>query len=42
MVAGARQRAVDDDQLLAEIGVVLDALYAHFSNDPPTTLRKNA
>lgn len=42
MLAGARQRAVDDDQLLAEIGVVLDALYAHFSNDPPTTDRKNA
>lgn len=42
MLAGARQRAVDDDQLLAEIGVVLDALYAHFSNEPPTTHRKNA
>lgn len=43
MLAGARQRAVDDDQLLAEIGVVLDALYAHFSNEPPTTThRKNA
>src|SRR5438445_502256 len=42
MLAGARQRAVDDDQLLAEIGVVLDALYAHFSNEPPTTDRKNA
>lgn len=42
MLAGARQRAVDDDQLLAEVGVVLDALYAHFSNEPPTTHRKNA
>jgi hypothetical protein len=42
MLAGARQRAVDDDQLLAEIGVVLDALYTHFSNEPPTTHRKNA
>jgi hypothetical protein len=34
MLAGARQRAVDDNQLLAEIGVVLDSLYAHFSNNP--------
>jgi len=32
MLAGARQRASNDDQLLAEIGVVLDSLYAHFSN----------
>jgi hypothetical protein len=31
MLAGARQRASNDDQLLAEIGVVLDSLYAHFS-----------
>ena len=31
MLAGARQRASKDDQLLAEIGVVLDFLYAHFS-----------
>lgn len=37
MLAGARQRTVDDDQLLAEIGVVLDSLYAHFSNDPQTS-----
>lgn len=36
MMAGARQRAINDDQLLAEIGVVLDSLYAHFSNDPQT------
>ena len=35
MLAGARQRVADDDQLLAEIGVVLDSLYAHFSNDAP-------
>ena len=34
MISGARQRAIDDDQLLAEIGVVLDSLYAYFSNDP--------
>ncbi|MES2105511.1 MAG: chromate resistance protein ChrB domain-containing protein [Pseudomonadota bacterium] len=36
MLSGARQRAADDDQLLAEIGVVLDSLHAHFSNDKPT------
>jgi hypothetical protein len=33
MLAGARQRVVNDDQLLAEIGVVLDSLYAHFSTN---------
>lgn len=33
MLSGARQRAKDDDQLLDEISLVLDALYAHFSND---------
>ncbi len=33
MMAGARQRAIDDDQLLAEISMALDSLYAHFSND---------
>ncbi|HEY8026711.1 MAG TPA: chromate resistance protein ChrB domain-containing protein [Burkholderiaceae bacterium] len=37
MLAGARQRTTGDDQLLDEIGGVLDSLYAHFSNDPPTT-----
>lgn len=31
MLAGARQRAADDDQLLSEIGTVLDSLYAYFS-----------
>lgn len=31
MLAGARQHAGDDDQLLATMGAVLDALYAHFS-----------
>lgn len=31
MLAGARKRLPDDDSLLAEIGVVLDSLYAHFS-----------
>ena len=37
MLAGARQRAQDDDQLLGEISVVLDSLYAHFSNDLQTS-----
>jgi hypothetical protein len=34
MLAGTRQRALDDDQLLVEIGAVLDALYTHFSTLP--------
>jgi hypothetical protein len=34
MLAGARQRAVDDDQLLDEMTLVLDSFYAHFSNGP--------
>jgi hypothetical protein len=34
MLSGARHRASDDDQLLAEISPVLDALYTHFFNDP--------
>lgn len=34
VLAGTRQRALDDEQLLAEIGTVLDALYTHFSNTP--------
>ena len=36
MLAGARQRVTDDDQLLQEIGLVLDSLYLHFSNNPQT------
>jgi len=40
MLAGARQRTTGDDQLLDEIGVVLDSLYTHFSNDPPTNPAK--
>ncbi|HXA48595.1 MAG TPA: chromate resistance protein ChrB domain-containing protein [Burkholderiaceae bacterium] len=40
MLAGARQRTAGDDQLLAEIGVVLDSLYAHFSIDPQTNPTK--
>jgi hypothetical protein len=31
--ARARQRTVEDNQLLEEIGMVLDSLYAHFSNN---------
>jgi len=34
MLSGARQRAKDDDQLLQEISLVLDALYQHFSSEP--------
>lgn len=41
MLAGARQRARDDDQLLGEISVVLDSLYAHFSSDLKTSEVKN-
>lgn len=40
MLAGARQRCADDDRLLAEMGVVLDSLYAHFSTAPSTTTPK--
>jgi hypothetical protein len=32
MLTGARTRLSDDDALLAEVGGVLDSLYAHFSN----------
>jgi hypothetical protein len=32
ILAGARERLADDDALLAEIGLVLDSLYAHFSS----------
>ena len=31
VLAGARERLDDDDALLAEIGTVLDSLYAHFA-----------
>ena len=31
VMAGARERLPDDDALLAEIGAVLDSLYAHFA-----------
>lgn len=35
MLAGARVRLPDDDALLAETGLVLDSLYAHFSANTP-------
>ena len=34
VMAGARERLDDDDALLAEMGTVLDSLYAHFGRDP--------
>ncbi|HZV65950.1 MAG TPA: chromate resistance protein ChrB domain-containing protein [Telluria sp.] len=34
MLAGARQRAADDDQLLTEMTLVLDSLHAHFASAP--------
>jgi len=37
MLAGARERLPDDDALLAEIGGVLDSLYAHFARDSART-----
>lgn len=40
MLAGSRQRCADDDGLLAEMGIVLDSLYAHFSTEPPSTTVK--
>jgi hypothetical protein len=33
MLAGVRQRATDDDQLLNEMSPVLEAMYTHFSTD---------
>ncbi len=33
ILAGARERLADDDALLAEIGLVLDSLHAHFLNN---------
>lgn len=40
MLAGARRRTADDDQLLSETSLVLDSLYAHFSNDTQNTPTK--
>jgi len=37
MMAGARQNARDDDDLLEKMSVVLDALYQHFSAVPPVS-----
>ena len=34
VLAGAREGAKDDDQLLDKISLVLDSLYTHFSRDP--------
>ena len=36
MLAGARGRTESDDQLLAEMSVVLDSLYTHFCSDRTT------
>jgi hypothetical protein len=36
MLAGLRQRARDDDDLLAHVTPILDGLYAHFSTRHPT------
>ncbi|HEY8710556.1 MAG TPA: chromate resistance protein ChrB domain-containing protein [Burkholderiaceae bacterium] len=33
VMAGARERLADDDALLAEMGTVLDSLYAHFEHE---------
>jgi hypothetical protein len=33
VMSGARERLTDDDELLAEMGTVLDSLYAHFQRD---------
>lgn len=40
MLAGVRQRAVDDDQLLGEVGPILDAFYAHFSSEKQSSQTK--
>jgi len=36
VLAGARERLPDDDALLAEIGAVLDSMYAHFQRGKPS------
>jgi hypothetical protein len=36
MLAGLRQHARDDDDLLAHVAPILDGLHAHFSNRQPT------
>jgi hypothetical protein len=37
VMAGARQRALDDDQLLDEMSRVLDSIYAHFASSTKNT-----
>ena len=37
VLSGVRQRAKDDDELLSELSLVLDALYTHFSRDPQSS-----
>jgi hypothetical protein len=34
MLGGVRQRSTDDDELLAEVSPILDALHLHFSSKP--------
>ena len=41
VMAGARERLRDDDALLAEIGAVLDSLYAHFASKGPANGRND-
>ena len=41
VMAGARERLRDDDALLAEIGTVLDSLYAHFASKGPANGRND-
>lgn len=36
ILAGARERAGDDDRLLADMSQVLDSLYAHFASGAPS------
>jgi hypothetical protein len=43
MLSGARRRVKNDDQLLAEMSAVLDALYVHFAgNDQQEAKQENA
>ncbi|GJJ03236.1 hypothetical protein RugamoR64_37740 [Duganella rhizosphaerae] len=41
MLGGVRQRVSDDDQLMREIGTVLDSLYIHFSGESQPARGKN-
>lgn len=42
VMSGARERLSDDDALLAEMGTVLDSLYAHFQRDAAANTKANA